>query len=348
MNTAPNFSSFSTTDNPPSGPISGAGNAGRPPQGTVDDLFLQLKEASWKGVAFPFSETELDIRHDLVIHRFANRNGAYVEWTGRHPVQITGEIPFLNHIYSAPTETWPQGALYPYQWRLFIKACLDGTSGTFQHPELGPLNCKLDMTNTRWRGSVRGGVIVRAVWIESDDTQADQLGADLSQASPIGNLVANADDLDANIATLEAAVAAQQNPLPPLEFSFDMLANAIVGVFDTTTVLSKIAQGRVDNVIYQSNRVIDSVSRSPILGPLAWPLIQNAERLKDAAYNLKSQPAITTKGIRTKSLAKDSTASEAALFVGSDLTDFIALNYQLIGRPVIPRGTPVNYYAQAA
>lgn len=342
------MSGFSTTGQTPSGAVGGAGGSTGAPTGSIDDLFAQLKEFQWRGVGFPSIEDDLEIRQDLVIHRFADRNGAYVEGTGRHPVQVTSRIPFLNHIFASPNETWPQGALYPYQWRLFLQACLEGTSGTLQHPELGPLNCKIDLAKTTWNAKVRGGVWVHAVWVESDDTQADQLGQDLSNASPIAALTANAVDLDANIATLDAALTAQQNPLPPLDFTFDTLASAVVGVIDSTTIVEKEAQGRIANIVYQADRVQTSIRMSPI-GPLLWPIYQASSRLKDAAYNTALTPPVAGAGpVATKQVAKDCTLAQAALFVGANITDFILLNYGLVGTPVIPAGTTVSYYAKAA
>ena len=133
-----------------------------------------------------------------------------------------------------------------------------------QHPELGPLNCKLDMARTTWQGTVRGGVWVHATWIESDDTQADQLGQDLSAASPITNLIASADDLDAQIAAYSGALP---SPLTPLQFSFSDLANSICGVVDSVTVLQKEFQGRAQNMIYQCNRIQNSLDMASAASP---------------------------------------------------------------------------------
>lgn len=347
----PTISSASTTSGPPTTGQGGAGSPGAAPLGSVNDLFAQLKEFVWKGVSVPVSTFEQDVRQDLVVHKFVDRNGAYVECTGRHPVEITAEIPFLNTIYSAANESWAQGALYPYQWRLFLKACLEGTSGILQHPELGPLNCKLQSARTVWSGKVRSGVIVRASWVESDDTQADQLGQDLSSASPITNLVASADDLDAQIATLQAAVALQQQPLPPLQYSFSQIGSQIAGVIDTTTVLEKQFQGMTDNLIFQCNEVEEALELQSAASPLNWPIFQNCERLKDAAYALKAAPAVVSTGVgvlTTLTLQKDSTFGQAIAQTKSDPATFIRLNYALVGQPVIPAGTAVQYYRSAA
>jgi hypothetical protein len=346
----PTISSLSSTSAAPTaGTAIGAGaTGGRAPTGSVLDTFSGLIEMSWKNVQLPVIEFETEIGQDLVPHRFADRNGAYIEGTGRKPTKISATLMFSNYIRPAGQETWIPGGLYPYQWRLFLMACLEGTSGVFMHPELGPLNCKLDMARTTWSGRMQGGVVVHAAWIESDDTQADQIGDDLSSASPTAGLEITAADLDTNMAAVEAAVAAQQNPFPPVEFTFAQLANSIIGVFDTTTILAKESQGRCDNMVFQAQRVEDSVSRSPILGPLAWPIIQGCERSKDMAYQLKAQAAIAARPQKQKALPKDMTMGQAAAFVGENPTDFIVLNYQLVQKPVIPQGTIVTYFADAA
>jgi len=347
---APTISSLSTTGTPPTGAVGGAGGSPAGPTGSVTDLFGQLREFSWKGVSFPTTRHTFTLRQDLVIHRFADRNGAYVEGTGRPPVQVRATIPFLNYIYAAPQETWSPGALYPYQFRLFLQRCLDGTSGILQHPELGDINCKVDLSETTWDGKVQGGVWVEATWLESDDTQADQIGQDLSAASPVSQFEATADDIDANIATLAAAVSAQQNPLPPLEFTFSDLVSLVVGVIDIPTILDKQAQGMAQNILYEASRVQDALAMSPVIGPLSWPIFQAAERLKDSAYQVLAQPtAVAGRSILTATVQKPCTLSQAMLIVGAaNIEEFIALNAPLVASPVIPAGTQVQYYQNAA
>jgi hypothetical protein len=348
------MSGFTPTAPPASGQVGGAGTtgaaAGAQNLGSVNDLFDKLLEFKWNGVSVPVEDFDLEIRQDLVIHRYADRNGAYVEGTGRHPVQITARIPFLNTIYPGQQESWPPGALYPQQWRLFVQACLDPTSGTLQHPELGPLNCKIDLARTTWNGKVRSGVIVQATWVESDDTQASQLESDLLSVSPIGIMQESSSDMDANVATLQAAVTAQQNPLPPLEYSFSDLANIITGVLDYPSLVEMEFEGGLDNVIFQCNQIREAIDLdSSVIGPMAWPLINEAEQMKDSAYNLALQPSITgTRPILSTPLSKDATAAQAAYLVGANIDDFIILNAQLLSLTVIPSGTPVQYYASAA
>lgn len=344
------LSSFSTPNDPPTAGSGGAAaKPGAAPTGSVLDLFAQLKEFQWKGVAFPCVETGLDVRQDLVVHKFADRNGAYVEGTGRHPVQITALIPFLNTIYTGKNETWAQGNLYPYQWRFFLKACLEGTSGTLQHPELGNLNCKVELAHTDWKGSVTGGVWVHATWVESDDTQADQLGQDLSDKSPIAQMMSSADGLDEQIATLDSLRALTRRPFPPMQYSFDQLASAITGSIDSVTVLEKEFQGRTDNLIYQCNRIENSLEMEKNAAPTNWPIFQNCERLKDAAYALKALPQVALKRpVLTLTTQKASTLGELVARTGARADDLIVLNAALVASPVVPANTVVRYYAPAA
>jgi hypothetical protein len=361
--TAPTISSLTSSGQPPTAGNSppGVGNAGQGgtltrdgvPIPGINDLFAQLKEFGWGGVTVPVTEFETEIRQDLVIHKFVDRNGAYVEGTGRHPTQITATIPFLNNIFSAANESWPQGNLYPYQWRNFLLQCLDGKSKTLQHPELGPLNCKIDVSRTRWSSKTRDGVWMTATWIESDDSAADQLGVDLSQASPIGQLTSNADDLDQQFATLQAAVTLQQQgALPAFTGSFSNLAAAIVGVIDTTTVLQKEYQGQCDNLINQCNVLENALMLSSQASPLNWPIIQNCEQMKASAYALKATPAVANNngtGVLTNyTVQKDSTMAQLASQLGSDLASFLVLNAPLVAQPVVPAGTVVQYYQSAA
>lgn len=348
----PTIASLSSTGAAPSGAVGGAGSpSGNAPTGSVNDLFAQLKEFSWKGVSFPAVETELDVSQSLVTHKYADRNGAYVEGTGRNPTKVSVVIPFENYIFSAKSESWSPGALYPYQWRLFMKACLDPTSGVLQHPELGAINCKLDVARTRWVGTKRGGVVVTASFVESDDAQADQLAVDLSASSPIADLVANADDLDANIQTLGVALALQENPLPMLDSTFTNLVDGVVSAIDLFTVLEKQAGGYVDNVIFQADEVETALMIAANASPLYWPIIQSCERQKSAAWQLKQQPAVAApagqKILKFKT-AKDSTMAQLAASVSNDVARFMVLNAAFVGTPVVPAGSVLQYFAPAA
>lgn len=311
---------------------------------TSNDLFGALLELQWRGIGVPYSETELDLRQDLVIHKFGDRDGGHVEGTGRAPLQITARLPLFNGLTPAPSETWNAGAMYPVLWRKFFAACADKTSGTLQHPELGSITCKCETAKTRWGADARSGVWVSVTWIESDDTGID-LDQDLSNPSPEAQVSISASDLDAQFASINPALVPT---LPTFPFSFTDLANAIRSVIDQTTILEKTAQGRLDNLLYQANQFETSLSLAANASPTNWPMFQSCERAKSAAYALKAQPQTPSRPVLVKTTQKDATLAQVAAQVGASVADIIALNSGLVGPLFVPRGTPVQYYAKAA
>ena len=83
--------------------------------------------------------------------------------------------------------------------------------------------------------------------------------------------------------------------------------------------------------------------------PLNWPMFQNCERLKASAYALAAQPAVAQKRpTGTITIQKDSTLAQLIAQTNSDAGDFIQLNYRLVGQPVVPTGTVVQFYLAAA
>lgn len=313
---------------------------------SINDLFGQLLEFQYRGIGFPVVEFTTDLRQDLVIHKFIDRDGAHVEGVGRAPLQITARIPFLNGIDRAPNENW-QRPLYPLTWRRFFAACADKTSGPLQHPELGTLTVKCEVAHTRWAGNVRTGVFVDCTWIETDDT-----GADLSEAligpSPISNLSSATAGLDFQLATLNPALVPQPF-VPPANDSFTDFMQSVRSVVDQFTILKKQGAGALDNIIYQAQAVEDSLDQATNLTVFNWPLYQAAELAKSAAYDLKA--SLLNKGSRQIlffTVQKDSTMAQLAAQLGQQVVDFIMLNPGFMQTPCIPSGSVVRYYATAA
>jgi len=233
---------------------------------SVNDLFGRLLEFQYRGIGFPVVEFTTELRQDLVIHKFIDRDGAHVEATGRAPLQITARIPFLNGIEKGPNENW-QRPLYPFGWKNFFAACADRTSGELQHPELGSLQVKCEMAHTRWSGSVRGGVFVDCSWIETDDTQVALTEA-LTGPSPIGYMALSAAELDNQLATLNPALVPQPYKPP---FSFGSIFASIRSTLDQYTILQKQFAGRLDNALYQVTAIEDSLNLAINANALNWP-----------------------------------------------------------------------------
>src|SRR5579875_375296 len=309
----------------------------------VNELFAGLLEFRWREVSFPVVEFSTVLRQDLAIHKFADRDGAHVEGTGRAPLQITARIPFLNGLDAGPNEHW-QRPLYPYTWRKFFEACADKTSGTLQHPELGPLTCKVQDVQTRWTAAARSGVHVDVTWIESDDTGTD-LEQALANPSPLANIQAAANDLDEQLTSVNPDVVPKPY-VPPT--SFGDLVNAIRGAVDQTTMLQKQFAGRIDNVLYEANALEFSLTAGSNANALNLPMVDACERAKSAAYDLKKTLLSKGKPIGFYTVQKDSTLAQIAASIPAPLGDVMQLNPGYIQSPVVPAGSVVRFYKSAA
>ncbi len=313
------------------------------PQTNVNDLFDGLLPFSWRGIQFPIVETEIELRQDLAIHKFVDRDGAHVEGTGRAPLQITARIPFLNGLTRGKQEQW-YSPLYPSAWRQVFAACADKSSGVVQHPELGQLTCKCEFMRTRWAADTRQGVYVNITWIETDDAVLN-FDLALASASPLANAQQAAADMDQQVLTLNPKITPQPY-VPPTSFSD--LMNAVRGVIDIPTLLQKQFMGRVDNVIYESQALEDSLNRAINATALNWPMFLAAELAKSACYDLKATQLNKGKKMGNYVVQKDSTLAQVSASIGASVSEIMSLNPAYVQFPVIAKDSIVRYYLVAA
>lgn len=327
------------------GPFAGSPPASIPPGVSADvrALYRGLLPFEWEGIGLPYTKMSVDLRQDLVIHKFVDRDGAHIENTGRHPLQFTFTIPFINTI--APvrgSETWVQ-PLYPTQWRRFLQACAVGETGSLQHPELGVLTCKVENVRTVWEGIAGGGPMVEASWVETDDT-ALQLTAALGQPSPISAMAAACANLDTYLAGITTAQAPQ---MPQLTQTFTQLMQQIQGIGTQVSLLSYEYGGQVNAIITQANQLEASLTNFPNTpNALNWPIVQQAEQAKDAAYQLQGNLLTTGTVPSSFTTQKDSTLAELAITLDADLYLLMNLNPTLILAQPVLAGSLVRYYKQ--
>ena len=303
-------------------------------------LFASLLEMQWRGVSFPTVSFGVELRQDLAIHKLADRDGAYIEGTGRAPLQFTARIPFINGLTPGTNEHWTQ-PLYPTAWRAFFTACADKTTGVFQHPELGQITCKIESCRTEWTAEARGGAWVNATWLETDDSDIDQVAAVLGMPSPTSQVAVAADDLD------NALAAGVVGPsLPTFPFTFGDLAFALRGIIDTPSLMSKEFGGRIDNVLYQANTLIGALKGNDT-SAMNWPMYDAAIQLQSACFDLKS--LVLTKG---KTVGIYTTITDGPLYVMAQripapLEDVMTLNSSLVSLAIVPAGSRIRYYKKS-
>lgn len=331
---------------PPNLPGQGGSFSGTIPTNALQDvgqLLGTLLSFRWRDVDFPYTETSLDLRQDLAIHKFIDRDGAHVEGTGRAPLQISARIPFLNGLERGPHELWA-APLYPTTWRKFIEACADKTSGVLQHPELGPLTCKVENVRTVWSAHVRSGVHVDVTWIETDDTK-DDLQSALADSSPLAGLQGFAADIDIQFKQLKKD---PRKGFPPdLGMSFTDMVNQIKAVIDYPSLLQHQLAGAIDNVLWNAQRLTQSIENlGTASGTLAWPLVDSCQRIQSAAYAVKQTLLTKGQSIKIYITQQDGTLSSVANTLGAAIGDIVTLNPSLMAVPIIVQGTRVRYYAR--
>jgi hypothetical protein len=310
-----------------------------------------LVEYQWRGIGFPTESFTIELRQDLAIHKMTDRDGAYIEGTGRSPLQFSARIPFINGLTAGMNESWGGTNLYPSQWRSFFAACADRSTGVLQHPELGPITCKLESCHTEWSGHSLGGVWVNAVWLETDDSDINQVTAALASPSPAGQVASASADLDNDVPNVIGP------SLPTFPFSFSDLAFAIRGVIDTPSLMAKELGGRIDNILYQANTIVQALKgysdAAQTLNPnggvgntsaLNWPIYDACMQVQSAAYDLKSLQLTSGKPVSFYRVTVDQPLFSVAQNIPAPLDDIFTLNPTLISQAIILSGTKVRYY----
>ena len=322
---------------PPSyGPVVGIIPAGV--SDNVGTLYQSLLPFEWNSVGIPYTEMRMTLRQDLVVHKFVDRDGAYVENTGRAPLQFEATCPFVNTLSAGLADSWKQ-PLYPTNWRALIEACKEGDTGTLQHPELGSITCKVETVTTTWKGTERGGPMVQITWIETDDTNLSFINA-LGQPSPISAANAACATLDSNLNDTDPSVV----PDPPVfSTSFSSLMGQISGLSGQTELLSYEFGGQINAIIFQCNTLEVSLNETP--NALNWPMFQSAEQAKDACYTLQGNRLATGANISTYTTSGSSTIPAIATLLNTDLSLLLNLNPTLALNPVVPAGTVVRFYS---
>lgn len=303
------------------------------------DIFGGLLEAKWRGVAFPTVSFRLPIQQDVAEHLWPDRDAGHVEATGRRPARHEFTISFRNGLVPSKGETWRRGELYPTQWRSFLAACLDRTTGELQHPELGKLKCKVVSAVTDWHSRARDGVDMHVVWIESDDDE-DALANAVAAASPLGSAVAAAEEADSLLATMNPPYV-----YPKYTPTLSDLMHSIQAAIDTPGLLAAQVGGAIDQVAGGIARISESIDR--LNTTTLWPITRALGRLESAVNDLRANANLISKATRTMAVyttPSSMTLAQVATRTKSKIDDLIALNPHLLSEPLIPKNTPVAYY----
>lgn len=317
----------------------------------MSDVFEELLPVKWREIEFPITRTRMSIAHDLVEHKYWGVDGAKVESTGLAPIRFLFSVPMLNGIEPGRNETW--AALYPNQFRALIAAFQKKAVGILQHPEFDQFTCKAERMDIDWDATRRGGVDIELSFVETKldfDDSSFLMGNSPIEVVDIGSIDLDEEEKRASIKELFSRAGV---PLPPYlddskkKISLSEFAQKVKAVTDYPTLLSKRSAGQLDALLYHVNRVAESAAAAKTA--LTWPIIQNVERTKAAAYEIQQAWLATSRTVSLFTVPADTTlAGVARQLPEAKVSDLIRLNPGLMRQPEIPKGTVVRYYAARA
>ncbi len=297
------------------------------------EMFAQLLPCTWRGIHFPVSSLKGAFEQALAMHKYWGVDAASIEATGREPIQIEAEIPFINGIVAGRTEKWPTGRLYPYILRQFLAAMADRTDGLFGHPELGEIVCKPRSVDFTLEGQQRDGMIVRASWIETlpEGLTPKPASAPIDDPSRVVTLDADTKDI--------RGLATKYQP-PVFEETFESAMNKITGNIDKITTSANLIAGRKAAMMYRIGRLEDSIRRART--PMTWATQDAVDRVKDFLLKPEKPKRATARYTTPVS----TTLATLALQLGVQTSDLIALNPPLLAKPEVPAGATVRFYVK--
>ncbi|MRG98207.1 DNA circularization N-terminal domain-containing protein [Polyangium spumosum] len=324
----------------------------------MSDILSTLQEASWRDIPFPIANISESGTQDAPLHKRADRDGAFVEGTGRAPFvyKVTG-VFVASTIARGKNETWDD--LFPATFLRVRDAWMDRTTGTLNHPLYGPVRCKPASWDVSLNPDNRGGVFVDLSFIETND-DAETPAFTPSERSFAKSTAA---DLDAQLGTL--------NPPPSVfapqdgEQSFSELVDSLTAVVDSTTLQGQRAIAKIDSGIGKLQRLANSIDRAASvvvtdattgtttnLGPLgagAARIWQNCQNLAVALREIRSKILTSSnKDVSTFITERPTMLVGLSIQLKTTVAELLELNPTLPrARPVIPAYTLVKYYPRS-
>lgn len=305
----------------------------------MTDVLTQLLGFRWRAVSFPVTEMTLQLRQDLVQHKYFLKDGADVEATGRAPLQISATIPFRNNVARGLSEEFR--VLYPDGFRAFLAAMADRTVDYVQHPELGPIRCRPEECSVNWTGMKRDGVDVTATWIETTEFE-DSLQDALALQSPIAESEYAAIALDSAFRVADEDIPKTPEYQP--DFSDTMRGIAALG--DQVSLASGRVTGKIDQVAFRVSNVKRAFERAN--NPKNFPVQQALERMTAALRGIHNTLAVGKRPISFYRAPRDITLAGLASVIPANLTDLMRLNPRLMQQPIVLENTAVQFIPLAA
>jgi len=321
------------------------------------DILATLQECSLRSVAFPIISIKETFGHDVPQHKSMDRDGAFVENTGRNPFTFSIVAPFYaKTLLRGKNETWDD--LYPARFELLRSACIERSTTDFVHPLYGTFRVKVIDWDSTLNADERGGQTVALTVIETRDDGVETAFTQSTQA----RAVFVASDIDTQLKTLRPPISVFDQDDPNQSFSAMIKpllqtntasiqeTNALVNLDRAVAKLSKVASSlnRASTVTTTNVLAGEVVPLGP-LGAGAARIWTNCQVLKATLFDLRR--TITTPNGNTVSVYVTPGAMmlpTIARKLSSTVVELQALNPGMIrSKLTVPANTVIRYYKRA-
>ena len=306
------------------------------------DASSRMISPSWRGVEFPCGDWEFGFEQDHAEHKFPDRDGALIEATGRAPVTYTFTAFFRNGIdakATVPTATLP---LYPVQWRKFIVACLDRSTGSLVHPELGPINVKLKSCKTKCSLDKRDGVDVDVTFVESP-LASEELTDLLRQPSPMGAALASAKSLDDAVGNIDPVPEYPDSISPSLLDSMKALSGAVNQFKLGVGNIGSLASSYLDGITDMRDTLVKNGNPATTAKAIA-----DLDKCFQAVAQVVADAKPKGKPVTIAIVQSEATPDAIAAFFGTPVDDFLRMNPSAADRAKLPKDSQVFVYVAGA
>jgi hypothetical protein len=295
------------------------------------DVASKYLEAQWRGLPFFCGPMSFGFDQQHAIHAYPDRDGAFIESTGRNPAVYKFTAIFRNGIAGSRL-------LFPVKWQEFVGACADRTAGKLQHPVLGEVNAKCRSCQTSWTPERRDGADVELEFIEASNSE-DEL-AELLKGNAIGNCVSAARDLD--------DAMGEMNPTPELPDTWKPSLLESVKALSGALAQFKMGLGNlaatVDSFLGACSELRDTIDA--LDDPATYRALSALDRLFVGLLTLADESSTSGgKQVTMVSVLRDSDLGQVAASFRLDLADLLKLNPALASKTTVAKDTLVFVYA---
>lgn len=287
----------------------------------MTDRLKDLDDPKWRGFEFPIKERSLQFSQRSAKHTRQYRDGSFIESTGTENRVFSYTIPMRDAAGVGFDNAVP-----------FEAACRDRSEGTLVDPIYGEIIAKVTSYNESLTAGQRDGVDVTVTFEEQQTDDPDSTESD--DFAAVNN--------DATLLDQDVELVDWEQELPP-EPTVNPL-DAISGVGSQINQAGNQFAASLEDIAFRAGKVERQLDT--LTDPKNEPVRRSARRVRARALSLSSKLSDPVGVVRQVALRYGKTllALLRELRITSD--EFRRLNPKLAGKPLIPAGSVVNYYAK--